>query len=187
MAAEIHPEVPIAVPHLDRLRTTLGETVQMAILDGSDIVYIAKSESQRPIQLVSAVGSRLPAHATGLGKALLACLPGERLQDLYPNSEALVPLSPNTIRSGDALRRDLGETRARGYAIDAGECTPGLYCIATPVLGMDHKALAAISVSVPESRLTPEEQSHLASELIKEAHALSRKLGALNPSSWTSS
>ncbi|NMP25037.1 IclR family transcriptional regulator [Sulfobacillus harzensis] len=177
--------VPIAVPHLDRLSSELGETVQMAILDGTDIVYIAKSESQRPVQLVSSVGSRLPAHATGLGKALLACLSAERLEELYGNTESLAVLSPNTIRTFDALRHDLQSIRARGYAIDAGECTPGLFCIATPILGVDHKALAAISVSVPESRFVEADRSKLASRLIKEAHSLSRKLGAVDPSCWS--
>lgn len=178
--------VPLAVPHLDRLHTRLGETMQMAILDGADIVYVAKLESQRPVQLASSVGSCLPAHTTGIGKALLASLPADRLKDLYRNNETLVALSSHTIRSVNASLHDLEETRARGYAIDAGECTPGLYCLATPILGIDHKALAAISVSVPESRYAREDRSYLASVLIEETHSLSRKLGVLNPSYWTS-
>ena len=176
--------VPLALPHLDRLSRTLGETVQMAVRDGADIVYIAKSESRHPVQLISSVGSRLPAHATGLGKALLACLSDHHLDQLYPNLTSLPALSPHTISDLSALKVDLDRTRMRGYAIDAGECTPGLTCLATPILDGHHKPVAAISVSIPHDRYATHNPSAMAEDLRKEANALARTLGASDPGSW---
>lgn len=175
--------VPTAVPHLERLSANLKETVQMAILDGSDIVYVAKSDSPRPVQLVSTVGSRLPAHATGLGKALLATLPPHRLERLYA-TDSLPTFTATTIQSVTSLKCELEATRYRGYALDAEEYTLGLYCMAMPIISADHKAVAALSVSLPQDRYLPDHVEEIIRQMTEETHRLSYSLGSLNPEYW---
>ncbi len=175
--------VPMALPHLEKLSDNLQETVQMAILDGSDIVYVAKSDSRHPVQLVSTVGSRLPAHATGLGKALLACLAPHQLGRLYP-SDSLPALTTSTIQSVATLASELETSRRRGYALDAEECALGLYCLAMPVISAEHKAVAAISVSLPQDRYRPHHVENILRQMTEETHRLSHKLGARNPECW---
>lgn len=175
--------VPMALPHLDKLSDNLKETVQMAILDGSDIVYVAKSDSRHPVQLVSTVGSRLPAHATGLGKALLACLPPHRLDRLYP-TDKLSSLTTSTIGSVATLAHELETTRRRGYALDAEECALGLYCLAMPIISAEHKAVAAISVSIPQDRYQPHHVEEILRQMTGETYRLSHKLGARDPDCW---
>ncbi len=175
--------VPTALPHLERLSENLKETVQMALLDGSDIVYVAKSDSPRPVQLVSTVGSRLPAHATGLGKALLASLSLRRFERLYTTDD-LPTFTAATIPSVTALLNELDATRRRGYAIDAEEYTLGLYCLAMPVISSEHKAVAALSVSLPQDRYHPDHVNEVVRQMTDETHRLSQKLGALDPECW---
>lgn len=175
--------VPTAIPHLEKLSENLKETVQMALLDGSDIVYVAKSDSPRPVQLVSTVGSRLPAHATGLGKALLASLSPHRFERLYTIDD-LPTFTAATLSTVTALLNDLDATRRRGYAIDAEEYTLGLYCLAMPVISSEHKAVAALSVSLPQDRYRPDHVDEVVRQMTDETHRLSQKLGALDPECW---
>lgn len=175
--------VPMALPHLERLSENLRETVQMALLDGRDIVYVAKSDARHPVQLVSTVGSRLPAHATGLGKALLASLPPHRVKRLFA-TDNLPPLTTATIQSLTALTYDLEATRLRGYALDAEECSVGLYCLAMPIISSEHKAVAALSVSLPQDRYRADHIDDIVRQMTDETHRLSHKLGARDPECW---
>ncbi len=120
------------LPYLEAARHDLDETVQLSVLDGRENVYIAKVEAEHPLRLVSEVGSRLPAHATGLGKALLAGLSDEQVLALLDGVE-LEPFTDHTIVDRDDLLARLAEIRSRGYAEDHGEYTPGVFCIAVPV------------------------------------------------------
>lgn len=134
---------------LDGLADEIGETVHLGRLDGADIVYLAKRESRHPLRLFSAVGRRLPAHATALGKCVLAWQ-DEPLATLPP---VLSRLTPHTIVDHDELLRDLETVRARGYAIDDEENTPGIRCIAVPIRRRGGVS-DAISCSVPLVRLS---------------------------------
>src|SRR5690606_10655846 len=110
----------------------LNETVQLSILDGTHNVYVAKFEAEHHLMLVSQVGSRLPAHATGLGKALLSGLDESELEQLY-NRTNLERFTSRTITSLTELSAELELVRRRGYATDNGEYTIGVYCVAVPV------------------------------------------------------
>src|SRR5699024_9020836 len=121
----------VAEPYLNELLNEYDETIQMAVLDDSDVVYTMKLTSSRPIQLVSQVGTRLPAYATGIGKAMLACLSEQRVLELYPTSK-LPSFTNNTIDTRDKLIKELISTKERRYAIDLGEYSPGIRCIASP-------------------------------------------------------
>src|SRR5690625_1198948 len=140
----------IAEPFLNELLNEYDETIQMAVLDEADVVYTMKLTSSRPIQLVSQVGTRLPAYATGIGKALLACLGEQRVLELHPTSK-LTTFTDNTIATRDKLIEELVSTKERSYALDLGEYTPGIRCIASPVLGFNNTCVAAISISMLEN------------------------------------
>jgi len=175
--------VPLALPHLQTLRDAFGETVQLAILESGDVLYVAKVASLHPVQLVSNVGSRLPAYATGIGKALLAALPSDEVKNIYPVTE-LPQFTPHTHRTTEQLARDLDAIRQRGYSIDQGEYSPGVYCLAIPVLDADNKPKAAISISMPVERHDASRDSLVVDRLTAESSVISHKLGSINPSSW---
>jgi IclR family KDG regulon transcriptional repressor len=153
------------------------ETVHLAILDGDEVLYIAKEEGTNTVRMVSAVGRRFPAYATGVGKMLLAALPAAALDSLYPRDRPLAAITPQTITDPLALRQELAATRLRGYATDCEESTPGLCCIAAPVFGGDGAMTAAISVSVPSVRFSAERQAELRRLVQQGADQLSHILG----------
>lgn len=144
-------------PYLARLAEELNETVHMAVLDGAEVVYQDKIESSRSIKLSSVIGGRNPAHATGIGKALLAWT--------YPTDEAIgawaarwAPLAkrtPRTVTSAAKLAGQLEAVRQQGYAVDNEENEPGVRCVAVPVFLGRAVPCAAVSVTVLSSRATP--------------------------------
>jgi DNA-binding IclR family transcriptional regulator len=150
-------------PALDALAAATGETVHLGRLQGAEIVYMAKRESVHPLRMFSAVGRRLPAHATALGKALLAQRSDDEVRAILP--EVLNPLTPRTICDADVLIERLAEVREAGYAIDNEEATVGLRCfgMALPASGA---SVNAISISVPIARLDPESEARIIAELV---------------------
>ncbi len=140
-----------AQPFMKVVVAELNETVQLAVLDGMDNVYIGKVDCTHPVRLQSAVGKRLPAHATGLGKALLAALtPGELEQRL--EGAALTGFTTRTITDRVRLLAQLEAIRRAGFAVDDQEYTPGLRCVAVPVRDHRGATVAALSASVPMMR-----------------------------------
>ena len=155
------------------------ETVHLAALRGSQVQYLAKEEGTSHMRMVSAVGSLLPAHSTGVGKMLLSALDHDRLAELYPTGRPLERLTELTITDPNALMSELAEIDGRGFARDRGESTLGLECIAAPVLNAQRQVVAAMSVSVPQPRFTPEREPFLRETLLEGARALSHRLGYL--------
>jgi DNA-binding IclR family transcriptional regulator len=133
-----------------------GEVCQLGVLEGSNVLYIAKVQSQRPVRLISHVGKRHPAANTALGKAMLADYDRERLNALYP--DGLRAHTQYTVTNLDALFEQLQEVRRRGYAVDNRELNEETVCLAVP-LRQRAKAKAALSVSMPMFRATEETQS----------------------------
>ena len=158
------------------LSRALDETCHLAILDGLDGVYVAKEESSQPMRMVSAVGRRLPAHATGVGKMLLAML-DERTLIGRLKGVRLVRLTPQTIVAIPRLREELRVTRGRCFAFDRAESTQGLHCVAAPVLDQSGECVAAISASVPVVRLPAERIAEVLARVCWAARRLSRALG----------
>ena len=144
----------IAAPHLQELSDETGHTVNMAILDDVDIVYIERCRSaqqgQREIDLNLHVGSRLPAYCTSMGKVLLAFLPEDERRELLTRTE-LVRRGPNTIVGKGALAAELTEVRAAGVAVNNEELAYGLRSIAVPVRSRSDDAVAAINLAVHRS------------------------------------
>lgn len=165
-----------AGPILDGLREGFQETVHLVIADGLDVVYISKRESPRSVRIVSQVGRRLPCHCTGVGKVLLAALAPGDLDRLLGTGE-LKRFTQNTITDPKQLREELDRVRECGYAFDNEEIEEGLRCVAAPVSDMTGKAIAAISVAGPRSRMTLERMSGMAGTVKTAARDLSRRLG----------
>lgn len=141
----------LAKPIMDRLRTELGETIQLAKLDGVENVYIAISESAQPMRLQSSVGMRLKAHATGIGKSLLAMLDRGEVLKRFDGIE-LPKLTEHTVSNLDDLIVRVDEARARGWSIDDEEFVSGCRCVAVPLLIKSSGEPMAISVTMPTSR-----------------------------------
>jgi DNA-binding IclR family transcriptional regulator len=168
--------VALAQPLMDQLVAETGETVQLAQLEGVENVYLAISESPHPMKLVSEVGKRLFAHATGVGKTLLAQLDeGEAERRL--RSVELPRFTPATIVEVDALLDHLRDIRARGYGTDDEEYVLGCRCVAVPVRGPRGDAIAAMSVSIPTARYDDDVGDRALTALQAAAQELSRRLG----------
>ena len=127
-----------------------GLTTQMAVLDHTDIVYIERQDASRrrgEPQVVTDIGSRLPAYCTSLGKAMLAFLPDDEVDRLYDSPGQLPPRTKSTITTLVRLKSELAAIRRRGYAVDQGESIEGIVCIGSPILGVDGRPEAAISLA----------------------------------------
>jgi IclR family pca regulon transcriptional regulator len=144
----------ISAPYLQQLADDTGHTVNMAVLDGTDIVYIERCRTsqpgQREIDLNLHVGSRLPAYCTSMGKVLLAYLERERQAELLDTID-FVDRGPNTITTRAALAAELEQVRAAGVAVNNEELAYGLRSIAVPVWGQSGDAVAAINLAVHRS------------------------------------
>jgi DNA-binding IclR family transcriptional regulator len=158
------------------LARELGETVQMAVLRGRHVLYVAKQEGTQWVRLASEVGTVLPAHATALGKCLLAGLSDAELDRLFAGVE-LERLTERTIATLDALKAELAEVRACGYAIDRGETLADVNCFGAPIRDATGTVVAAMSISVPVTRVTPERTGELIDAARRAADTLSRRLG----------
>ena len=129
-----------------------GETVHVAVLEGTDVIYIARVESTHPVRMVSAVGRRLPAHCTGVGKMLLSDLSAQTLNALYPKQTTLPSMTPNSIPSLSRLKTELAEIRTRGLAYDEAESSEDVHCVAAGVRDHTGEMVAGLSISVPITR-----------------------------------
>jgi DNA-binding IclR family transcriptional regulator len=173
---------PAAWPYMTTIRDALNETVQLAVLDGSMVVYLAKVEARRPLQLASSVGSRLPAYATGIGQALLATLDDSALKNHLPAT--FTAYTKTTLTSRESLQQKLREARRIGYATDLGEYSVDTRCVAVPVLGSALAAVGALSISVSASRFDEPLKNLIVPVLQHHAYALAHTLGANNPEHW---
>lgn len=135
----------VALPYLADLREATHQTTHLAILDGTDVVYMAILGSHAGPLLPSRMGSRLPAHATGVGKALLAHSPPEVVDRVI--ATGLPMLGPRTIQSAEVFRQQLKRIAANGTAYDHEESGPGVVCVACAIRNGDGQPIAAISAS----------------------------------------
>ncbi len=146
------------------------------MLDGSDVVYVAKVESRRTLRIPSAVGRRNPAYCTGVGKAMLAHLSEEQLA-AYLAQTPLRARTRKTITSKPELRAELRAIAAQGYAIDDHEIEEGVRCVGAPVRDYSGRVVAAISIAGPSIRVTKDRIPELAAHVIAAASAISAQAG----------
>ena len=157
---------------LERIAAVAGETVHLAILDRGRVVYVDKVESVHPVRMYSRVGATAPVHCTGVGKVLLAFTPEDRWPELEFDR-----FTEHTILDMDSLRTAAERIRRRGWGVDEREHEDTIRCIAAPAFDVNGDAVAAISVSVPASRMSRKELDGYASELLEAAGMITRALG----------
>ena len=143
---------------LELMVEKLGETCFFGALNGGDVLYLEKVESPEPIRMLTSVGRRLPAYATGLGKALLAGYNEAALRRLYPHG--LEALTEHTVTDFAALAHQLAQASLLGYAWECEESTPHVRCFAVPIR-KHKKVVAAISVTIPLFRYRQEDQDRI--------------------------
>jgi DNA-binding IclR family transcriptional regulator len=168
-----------ARPFLQDLARTVNETVNLAILDGAEVVYIDQQESTNIVivKMFARVGSRGPAYCTGTGKVLLAGLPEAELRQRLASVE-FKRFTKHTITEIDRLAEILQQIKRDGYALDFSERDDGVTCVAAPIFNHEGRVQAAISVSGPEHRMI---QARIEQEILpavrKAAQGISGKLG----------
>jgi DNA-binding IclR family transcriptional regulator len=152
------------------------EAVHVAVLDGADVIYLVKVDSTHPVRMVSGVGRRLPAHCTAVGKILLSGLDRAGL-DAVLTKGVLPGMTPDSITDPDRLRAHLESVRAEGLAVDIGESDSAMRCVAAAVRDHSGAIIAAMSLSAPIIRWTPQAQVEW-TELVREGAAtLSARMG----------
>ncbi|OGN77325.1 MAG: hypothetical protein A2X26_07605 [Chloroflexi bacterium GWC2_49_37] len=167
-----------AQPYLKSLSDETGETTNMAIRDGAEIIYIARIVTEKIISVNLYRGSRLPVHCTSMGKALLIDLSPEELENLL-GSGPYFRNTPNTITCINDLLTELERIRRRGFSINNEELAFGLFSVAAPIRNHAGKIIAAINVSVPGSHMSQRElERNIAPKVVNVAELISSSLGA---------
>jgi IclR family pca regulon transcriptional regulator len=149
------PVWEIARPHLEELAEKVQETTSASVLDGDDIVFVARVESRRIMSMTLGVGSRLPAWATAMGRVLLADLSKDQL-DRYFERVTLAPLNDRTVTKETKLRRIIAEARESGWTLVDQEVEEGVRSLAVPIRSPDGRVEAAITVCSHALRVPPE-------------------------------
>jgi DNA-binding IclR family transcriptional regulator len=151
----------LAAPFLHNLCDQFRENVNLSVLDGTDVVYLDVIESPQRVKLAAAPGQRLPAFCTASGKAILAFLPEEKLQDIL--ARGIPRYTQNTLTTEEAFLEDMRRTRERGYAISEQEFEDGINAIAAPIC---NQPIASVSIAGPAYRLTRERMIEIGPELL---------------------
>lgn len=167
----------IAHPLLIELMERTNMTVHFALKDGFEGVYIDKVESARTIPTVSRIGMKMRLYSTGFGKAILAFLSEEELEE-YFSKVPLTKCTPNTITDVEKFKEELEKVRKLGYAVDNEENEYGVKCVGAPVFDYSGKVIGAVSVTAAAGLLNEETIPKIAQEVIKTAREISKKLGA---------
>jgi DNA-binding IclR family transcriptional regulator len=167
---------PAAREHLEAIQRETGETTNLVVLEGREVVYIDKVDGTRSVRLFLEVGRAIPAHTSGAGKAILAWRAPEDVAALLGGAP-LARSTRHTITTLDGLHEEFARIRRRGFATDNEEHEDGVACVGTPVF--DHRgiSIAALSVSGPTPRILNADTADLGGLLREHAEAVSTKLG----------
>lgn len=166
-----------AIGPLRKLAAEVRELANIALLTDTQAVYIAQAPAeQRTVRMFTELGARVSLHCTGVGKAMMAFLPDDLVEHIV-ESRGLPEFTANTITNPLRLKEVLATVRENGYAVDDEEREVGVRCVAAPVFGATGNIAAAVSISGPSGRLTPDRE-HILSELVRQTAAeISRRLG----------
>lgn len=158
--------VRLARPAMQTLSEEFGETVNLGVVSHGQVVYLDAIESVQRLRTTVQIALRDNIHTTALGKTILAALPEQEVREQLAEAD-WSPLTPNTLRSADALVADLPRFRAQGYAIDDEENEVGSRCVASSILDSAGRPVAAISVSAPTPRMTDEMLATIGARLVE--------------------
>ncbi|MFE4080881.1 IclR family transcriptional regulator [Paenarthrobacter sp. YIM B13468] len=161
-----------------RSRLISREAARLALLDGTDVLYLARYEGTNPIRLTANIGDRFPAHVTATGKAVLSTLPEAVVEDRY-RGKAFTPFTARSLTSVSELLSDLEKSRHRGYFMDDEETNVGVVCFAVPVVDIPGEpAQFAISATLLKARADELDHAEVVQELQLIADALANPLSA---------
>ena len=169
----------ICRPFLEELVEKCNETANLAVLDGTEVVYIDQVESKNLIivRMFAQVGNRGPVHCTASGKVPLAFYPEDKIDEIIEQIE-LVKFTNETIADREHLKKELQRIRKEGYALDWGEREEHVRCIAAPIFNYEGKVLASISISGPSTRITTYYMQNELVDIIRStALSISKKMG----------
>jgi IclR family pca regulon transcriptional regulator len=165
----------VIAPELQRVSASLTESCSASVLDGTDVLYIARAATNRIISVDLRVGSRLPAYCNAMGRVLLASLPSAQAEAILRSTDR-IKRTPTTITAVTPLMSELRRVREQGYSIVQGEFESGLLTIAVPILDAAHRVVAAANVVVQAERSTPD---HLAAAALPVLLALQKAVKPL--------
>jgi DNA-binding IclR family transcriptional regulator len=166
-----------AQPHLERLSAECGETVDLAVLDGEQVVYLQVIESSHRVKIAAAVGQRLPAFCTASGKAFLAYMPDDQVDRIL--RQGMPRYTDKTRVSPVDLYQDLHVTRERGFAISEQEYEREINAVAAPILDANGCPVAVIAIAGPAYRLSRERMLELGLSIRAATDAIAREVGSL--------
>jgi IclR family KDG regulon transcriptional repressor len=161
------------------LADSVGETVNVAVLDGFECIVVDRVESRHTLRYAVRFGARGLLHCTGAGKVLLAHMPDGEIEAFI--QRGLPSVTPNTIVDRYLLMKELERVRAKGYAVDNEEHELGIRCIAAPILDRSGVVIASVSISGPTKRITPHCLGDLSRHVKETALAVSHALGYKDP------
>jgi IclR family KDG regulon transcriptional repressor len=170
----------VCVPVMDQLRAATKATVQVAVLDEREVVYVERRETAATLRLFGRIGHRFEANCTGSGKVLLAFLPAERLDEVLDGWD-LATRTDQSVGDMSVLRAQLATIRERGWAENINETEMGVASVSAPIRNDDHVVVAAISVVVPAADLNADGLGRYARPCVDAAAAISRRLGYRPP------
>lgn len=165
--------VQVAMPYLERLRERVEATVNLSVLDGTEVVYLVRLLNSDLVTLRLGVGSRIPAYATSLGRAILAYLPEADTNSILERSE-FKAITPWTLVTRESIDADLAGIRKNGYAYNDQGLAPSIRGVAAPILDSNSRPIASINISMSR-QVTP---SEIADELGPEVVATAQAIGA---------
>jgi len=168
---------PIAQSHLDALSLDLRETVHLAQLDHAQVLYVDKRNATQLLPMYSEAGKVGPAYCTGVGKAMLSCLPQDRVDDIIAQ-QSFHRFTPTTLVSAAQLKAELADIKADGHSFDREEHEPGIICVAVPIVSERGRLLGALSVTSATTRTSLDEMAHHAPRLKQTARAIAHDVAA---------
>jgi len=171
-----------AIPRLERLMETSGETANLAVIEHGAAVFVAQAPCRELMRMNARLGARAPLHASGVGKAMLAAMPPRDADELVGRG-ALAIYTDHTLVTRAGLAQALAQAAARGYAIDDEEHALGLRCVAAAIVDEAGRPWAALSIAGPTSRLTRERLSELGERVRAAARDVTAALGGVSPAS----
>lgn len=166
----------VAAPYLEEIRDWCGESVNMAVRDGNEVVYIERMFGNHSLGIRSELGRRGSLHSTSLGKAILSFLPENEKQQTL-REYVYYPVTLHTITDKKKFLNELETIYQRGYAVDEQENEIGGRCVGAPILDRFGYPIAAISISVPIQRFPENDVARYGNKLIKTAQIISQKMG----------
>ena len=164
-------------PFMLELAEKTGETVNLGVLDGPEIVCLDQVSSKHSLRQDQPLGSRILSHCTSFGKSILAYLPEHELDGLF-EGKTFETLTAKSLRTYEDLKRELKLIRTRGYAVDDEEAVAGVRCVGAAIFNHHAKPVAALSVAGPVIRITKDRIKQLGPLVRNTANSISERLGA---------